>query len=187
MLVEEKTGHLYKANEQSVVPAPWDAPGEHPLWFEWRTRMRALDLSSPLDRKARDAALAYFDGEGRSIAATAGRLAVKRETATRRLERAHRIGWVILGDVPAKAGDKTLPRVCSRRVWWEQEKIGHLYKAIDPCYLTPDQYASESTRKTIEFARAWTRQYVSDVTGAAVREKGLVARLWERMVAMGAL
>lgn len=95
---------------------PWDA------WDEWKRVIKGLTLTSPLDEKARDAAVAYFEpGEGGSIKAVAGSLGVKRETAVRRLERAHERGWVTLGAVPLIAGEATLPRVCLRRVFWTDD------------------------------------------------------------------
>lgn len=77
-----------------------------------------LRLDSPLDSRARDAALAYFAGSSQSITATAARLGVKRDTAVRRLERAHTLGWVVLHEAAPVAGPETRSRVCRWRVWW---------------------------------------------------------------------
>jgi hypothetical protein len=114
----KKTGHINNSNTALPPAAPWDTDDEHPLAIEWRVRMRALRPDSPLDRKAREAALTYVDGYW-SISATASRLGVKRETALRRLERAERNGWVALGAAPEKMGHKSRSRVCRWRVWWD--------------------------------------------------------------------
>src|SRR5262245_30524317 len=83
--------------------------------------MKGLDLASPLDEKARDLAIAYFELDRRSIANAARVLGVNRDTVTRRLQRAHRNGWVTLGDSPLQAGDNTLARVCLRRIFWTED------------------------------------------------------------------
>jgi hypothetical protein len=93
-----------------------------PLQDEWARQMKGLALASPLDEKARDLAVAYFDIDGRTITKAAQTLVMDRQTVTRRLERAHRKGWVILGDAPIPARDATLPRVCGRRVFWADSR-----------------------------------------------------------------
>lgn len=84
----------------------------------WMDQIQALDLTSPLDRKARNAACAYFAETPRSITACAGRLGVKRDTALRRLQRAEEKGWVNVYDTPPQARGATLPRVVGRNVFW---------------------------------------------------------------------
>lgn len=101
--------HLYKTDEPTH---------QHPAWSVWQSKMKNLELASPLDSKARDAAMAYFEGNDRSVAATAKRLGVGRSTVTRRLERAQRNGWVELGQAPLQAGRDTPFRVCRRRIFW---------------------------------------------------------------------
>lgn len=86
----------------------------------WLYEMKALDLTSPLDAKARDAAVAYFDARPRSISGCAARLGVKRETALRRLQCASDKGWVTLYAEPFKAGEATLSRVVGRNVFWPE-------------------------------------------------------------------
>lgn len=84
----------------------------------WLSVMKGLALASPLDEKARDAALAYFAPGPRSISACADQLGVERKTALRRLMRAQDRGWITVYAEPEKAGSGTLNRVVLRRVFW---------------------------------------------------------------------
>ena len=94
---------------------------DHPVWDEWAVQMKGLHLRSPLEARARDAAVAYFDGESKSIALTASALGVSRNAVRTRLERAHVRGWVELGAAPALLGPRTPHRVCGRRVFWTDD------------------------------------------------------------------
>lgn len=86
----------------------------------WLSKMKARTFKSPLDGKAAEAAIAYFDSRPHSISACAMRLGVKRETALRRLLRAEEKGWVTVYAAPYNAGAVTLSRVVGRKVFWPE-------------------------------------------------------------------
>lgn len=91
---------------------------EDPFVVEWRRRLEALELASPLDRKARDTVLAGDRAGVRDLAKRAG---CSHPTALKRLQRAERLGWLVLHEEPMKAAEYTLPRTWSRKVFWTDD------------------------------------------------------------------
>lgn len=117
----KKLTHLIKTNDPRLS-AQWGDPPD-PFGHAWRTHAQAQQLSSPLDVKAREFALFYFDigGGALSMQEAAGRYGIQRKTGAARLRRCEALGWIKVGDSPERVGRDTLPRVYRRVMFWSDE------------------------------------------------------------------
>ena len=104
---------------------------------EWESHLAALTPGSPLDRKARDMALAWSraqvdGGRAPAMSRICEALGMRRETAANRMLRAASLGWLIVGDSPLQARGATVPRVYLRKCFWSDDPWNGAYGDNSP-------------------------------------------------------